>query len=171
MINIFIDTEFTDFVDPQLISLGMVAETGEEFYVELPYDLQRCSGFVKETVLPMLGYAPEAQVAKDDLYAKIIQWLRIVRQDNAEVRVCFDYQTDWDLFVGALDSKVPAWCVGRLVANCINEALRCEYHEKNRLPEHHALNDARANRYAFREAPNAIVDVVGNNFPPRTPTQ
>lgn len=39
--NVFIDTEFTDFLDPQLISIGLVAESGEEFYAELPYDIKR----------------------------------------------------------------------------------------------------------------------------------
>jgi hypothetical protein len=34
--NVFIDTEFTDFLDPQLISIGLVAQSGEEFYAELP---------------------------------------------------------------------------------------------------------------------------------------
>lgn len=34
-IKIFIDTEFTDFVDLKLISIRMVAETGEEFYAEV----------------------------------------------------------------------------------------------------------------------------------------
>jgi len=152
-INIFIDTEFTDFVDPQLISIGMVAETGEEFYAELPYDFRRCSEFVREAVLPMLGYTPEGQVAEDDLYVRITQWLRIVRLGDSAVQICYDYQTDWDLFVKALGGQTPSWCSGRLVADRINELLRHEYHEKNCLPEHHALNDAKANRYAFRESP------------------
>jgi hypothetical protein len=37
----------------------------------------------------------------------------------------------------------------------INELLRHEFHAKNRLPEHHALNDAQAMRYAFRESLHA----------------
>lgn len=28
---VFLDTEFTDFLDPRLISIGMIAYTGEEF--------------------------------------------------------------------------------------------------------------------------------------------
>jgi hypothetical protein len=35
----------------------------------------------------------------------------------------------------------------------INELLRYEFHVKNSLPEHHALHDALALRYAFREWP------------------
>ncbi|MDR6397475.1 hypothetical protein [Herbaspirillum seropedicae] len=52
--NVFIDTEFTDFLDPQLISIGLITESGEEFYAELPYDIKACSAFVKEAV-PLLA--------------------------------------------------------------------------------------------------------------------
>jgi hypothetical protein len=152
VINIFLDTEFTDFVDPQLISIGMSSETGEELYAEIPYDLQRCSEFVRETVLPMLGYSPEAEVTKDGLREKIVQWLCVIRPGSGVLRICYDYQTDWDLFIEAMDGQIPTWCTGRLVADRINELLRHEYHLQNCLPEHHALNDARANRYAFRES-------------------
>src|SRR5450830_1654813 len=95
--NVFIDTEFTDFLDPQLISIGLVAETGEEFYAELPYDAKACSAFVKEAVLPLLGYAPDAEVTKDALYAKMTQWLRMVKLTGDDIEICYDYQTDWDL--------------------------------------------------------------------------
>jgi hypothetical protein len=35
-LKVFIDTEFTDFIDPYLISIGLVAATGDEFYAEVP---------------------------------------------------------------------------------------------------------------------------------------
>jgi hypothetical protein len=149
--NVFIDTEFTDFLDPQLISIGLVAQSGEEFYAELPYEVRECSEFVKEAVLPLLGYAPHAEMSKDVLYLQMTNWLRLVRPKDQEVFVCYDYQTDWDLFYDVLDSRVPPWCKRRLVADRINELLRYEFHKKNKLPEHHALHDARANCYAFRE--------------------
>jgi len=31
-LKIFIDTEFTNLIAPQLVSIGLVAESGEEFY-------------------------------------------------------------------------------------------------------------------------------------------
>lgn len=153
--KVFVDTEFTDFLDPQLISIGLVAETGEEFYAELPYNIRECSEFVKEAVLPLLGYAPDAEVSKEDLYERITQWLCIVRPTGSDIHICYDYQTDWDLFYDVLGGRVPEWCKRRLVADRINELLRYDYHKKNNLPEHHALNDARANCYAFREQPSA----------------
>lgn len=57
---VFIDTEFTDFVNPQLISIGMVADSGEEFYAEVPFSDDRCSEFVRETVIPLLNQYPNA---------------------------------------------------------------------------------------------------------------
>ena len=153
--NVFIDTEFTDFLDPQLISIGLVAQSGEEFYAELPYEVRECSEFVKAAVFPLLGYAPHAEMSQEDLYLEMTNWLRLVRPKDQEVFICYDYQTDWDLFYDVLDGRVPPWCRRRLVADQISELLRYEFHWKNKLPEHHALNDAKANYYAFRELPPA----------------
>lgn len=151
--KVYIDTEFTDFTDPQLISIGMAAESGETFYAELPYDLTRCSPFVRDVVIPLLDNTPESRVSPDDLYIQLSNWLRLVRPGNETIEICFDYQTDWDLFASVFDHRVPVWCKSRLVARNINELLRYDFHKKHQLPEHHALNDARANSYAFRERP------------------
>lgn len=50
MYKIFIDTEFTDFTHPGLISIALVAETGEEAYFETQYVERECSDFVKDVV-------------------------------------------------------------------------------------------------------------------------
>ena len=151
--KIFIDTEFTDFVDPQLISIGLVAESGQEFYAEVPYSPWACSEFVRDIVIPMLGQDPRAYLSRDELYFRMNDWLRLIKPATDILEICYDYQTDWDLFCLALEDRPPAWCIPRLVANNINEILRIDYHAKHALPEHHALHDARANCYAFRELP------------------
>ena len=92
--NVFIDTEFTDFIDPQLISIDLVTQSGEEFYAELPYEVRECSEFIKAAVLPLLGYAPHAEMTKDDLYVQMTNWLRLVRPKDQEVFICYDYKTD-----------------------------------------------------------------------------
>jgi len=47
---VFLDTEFTDFVRPDLISIALVAEDGREFYAErTDYHRDACSDFVRET--------------------------------------------------------------------------------------------------------------------------
>lgn len=151
MLKIFLDTEFTDFFDPQLISIGMVADTGEEFYAEVPYRDDACSAFVHEAVIPLLGRIEKANCSIEDLPHRILVWLETVRRNDECVEICIDYQTDWDLFCDVLDYRVPTWCKKRLVATNINELLRYEFHKMTGLEEHHALYDARANQYGFRE--------------------
>jgi len=151
-IKVFIDTEFTDFYNPQLISMGMAADSGEEFYIELPFHYHDCNEFVREVVVPLLGKIPHAQCTNDDAYSRIVDWLKLIRYREENIEICFDHQTDWDLFGKALSENIPSWCKPRLVDDRINELLRYDFHEKNQLPEHHALYDAQANRYAFREA-------------------
>lgn len=152
--KVFIDTEFTNFVDPKLISIGLAAQSGEEFYAELPFSLGDCSEFVRAIVVPLLGKVPHAECTMDELYSRIIGWLKLVRSGDEDMEICFDYQTDWDLFSEALDCRIPSWCRHRMVSCNINELLRYEFHRKHKLPEHHALYDAQANRYAFRERPS-----------------
>ena len=51
--RIFADTEFTDFIDCDLISIALVAEDGHEFYAErTDFDHHACSAFVREAILP-----------------------------------------------------------------------------------------------------------------------
>lgn len=153
-LKIFIDTEYTDFIDTELISIGMVAETGEEFYAEVPYRAATCSVFVRESVIPLLGREPNAHCLADELRSRIITWLNIVRRRDEEVEICFDSETDWDLFIEAFGYRVPAWCKSRNVTCEINELLRFDFYQSRKLPEHHALYDAMANHYAFREKTN-----------------
>jgi hypothetical protein len=149
--NIFIDTEFTDFKNPQLISIGLVAASGEEFYAEVPYVESACSTFVKEVVIPLLGEPRRAACSTAELKDRLFTWLGLVRSRNETLKICFDFQTDWDLFVNALGGSVPSWCQARLIGREINKLLRYDFHKRNQLPEHHALYDAQAMRYAFRQ--------------------
>jgi len=150
-LKIFIDTEFTDFTDPHLISIGMASISGEEFYAEVAYPDEKCSVFVREIVIPLLGRIPDAQCLAVQLGDNILDWLDKVRR-NQDVEICFDFETDWDLFSNAIARPIPAWCAPRLIsARNINELLRYAFHKKKNLPEHHALYDAMATRYAFRE--------------------
>lgn len=110
ILNVFIDTEFTDFLDPDLISLGMAAESGEEFYGEVPYADHKCSQFVREGVLDLLGQIPHAYYNSHyELACAVVQWLELVRNKDQVVNICVDAQIDWDLFSHALDYRVPPW--------------------------------------------------------------
>ena len=148
--RIFIDTEFTNFIDTDLISIGMVASSGEEFYAEVPYPDAACSAFVREAVIPLLG-DPDAFCPKPDLIKRIYSWLAVVRPDaNTDIVICYDYTTDWVLFSDALGDHVPVWIKHENVNSNINEFLLWDFQKKDNYLEHHALHDARANRYAYR---------------------
>lgn len=55
--QIFLDTEFTSLDKPRLISIGLVADNGQEFYRELAdgWKLGECNMFVLARVLPLLS--------------------------------------------------------------------------------------------------------------------
>ncbi len=49
---VLLDTEFTAFVRPDLISIGLVAKDGREFYAErTDYHRDACSDFVRESAM------------------------------------------------------------------------------------------------------------------------
>jgi len=148
---IFMDTEFTNFADPQLISIGLAASTGEEFYAEVPYRIQACSEFVRDIVIPLMS--EESLCDYDDLHRRLISWFAIVRVQQ-ELTLCCDSHFDELLFKKIFDGEPPRYLRFREISQRnISELLRYQYHVLSRLPEHHALNDARALRYAFRERP------------------
>lgn len=149
--KIFIDTEYTNFLALGLISIGLVAETGEEAYFEVEYDASECSEFVRDIVVPLLGREPNAILPKHMLATRLTTWLEIVRPRRQDITICFDHQTDWNLFIAALDYRVPPWVESRNVCYEIGDLLYQDFFAREGLPEHHALYDARANAYAFRE--------------------
>lgn len=149
----FLDTEFTHFFDPQLISVGLVAEDWRQLYLELPYDRSRCSAFVREAVWPLLHKDPEAVCQLQDLKSRVHAWLEWVRPRQGEVVLCFDFQDDWDLLVDAMDYEIPTWVTPRLLrSEEVVELMLDDYWRRNPGERpHHALHDAKALRYAFRE--------------------
>ncbi len=148
---IFIDTEFTDFLDIHLISLGLVSSTGEEFYAEVPYPDASCSPFVREVVIPLLGKIPGAAMSKSALKEALLHWLNRCHQLMTPLYICYDFQSDWDLFVDAVDNEIPAWCQPRFIGNQLCQSTRLHFYTKHSLPMHHALYDARANSEAYMD--------------------
>ena len=51
----------------------------------------------------------------------------------------------------ALDYRVPSWVKPRNVCYEVGDLLYQDFFAREGLPEHHALYDARANAFAFRE--------------------
>lgn len=176
----FLDTEFTDFVACDLISIGLKAETGEEFYGEnLDFNGNLSSDFVRDNIYPLLN--PEVHGKKRvELSARLWQWLDELPCDKVEIYT--DYGTDWSLMFGLLEdhhpklmgpvdifSKLGAQC---LVTSALSgpdgfsrafEQLRKKFYEEflNHFMEtkeiqHHALSDARANLRGYLAAERAL---------------
>lgn len=151
--RIFIDTEFSNLIDIELISLGLVSDV-DEFYAELnDFPLDGCSAFVREAVLPHLGLKPEAVMSRDCLRGTLAAWLLQVKGDCDYVVISYDYFGDYVLFVEAL-GEVPPWVRGDNIRDRIDETEREAFWRSASLPRHHALYDARALRYAYRRGAN-----------------
>ncbi|MFZ6753867.1 hypothetical protein ACO0KY_10890 [Undibacterium sp. Dicai25W] len=145
---IFIDTEFTDFKDTELISIGLVSECGRyEFYAELPVNLAKCNDFVVANIVPQLGKVPGAQCSVAELKTRLVLWLEQFAE-QAPV-ICFDYDGDWRLFCHALDYQVPSWLRGKNIYPYLDKVALQMYFIDNQLKDHHALHDAKANCHAF----------------------
>jgi len=149
--KVFLDTEFTGLgKSAQLISIGLVTAGDETFYAEVPFELDRCNQFVREVVLPLLD--PACRCTAADLRSRLMDWVLHVRPEDEPLEVCFDFERDWDLFCAAIGEKnLPAWCARRKIySRNINQLMRLDFFQRNNLAEHHALNDALALKYAFR---------------------
>jgi hypothetical protein len=165
---VFCDTEFTDVLDPELISIALVAEDGREIYLERKdIATDACSDFVHEYVLPSLEGRPEISAGLPEIGNRLAAW---VAKLAVPVAIGCDAEFDWMLlnesFVRRDGSSIrPANLLTRVsltypsldfwaseeeerVARKFHEAVD-EYHERTRAPRHHALHDARAWRAAW----------------------
>lgn len=149
-LRVFFDTEFTNLHSPEIMSIGLVAETGEETYFETQFDIHECSDFVRHTVIPLLGKDVHAHVEKDTLPTLIRSWLNIIKERDQNIELCFDHETDAVLFKRVMHF-IPPWIILRNIEYHISLLLHEHFFKEHGLPEHHALYDARANAYAFRE--------------------
>lgn len=171
---VFIDTEFTNFNDPGLLSLGMVLGDGQEFYAELDRNdpqaaktFARASHFVREeAVLPQWGLVPDAAMSRQRMGERAADQLRDwSRALGQPLSVAFDYPADWQLLRRLLMFAKRWQEVGDLLRprNVVDltsqpegqaaaEAMLVQVRAQRGLGEHHALADALALRAAFRAA-------------------
>lgn len=138
---IFADCEFTDFLACELVSVGLVAADGREFYAERnDYDEAACNAFVRAAVLPQLGRCHDRVFTREGLRAALLEWL--AGFDGGFV--CVDHPTDWDLLLDVLDTTPSGW-KGLHVGQLVDNAKRERYFSAHG-GRHHALHDARALR-------------------------
>jgi hypothetical protein len=154
--RVFVDTEFTDFIDCDLISIALVADDGREFYGERSdFDISTCSQFVYAAVLPQLGLHPGCVFTREDMRVSLLKWLDGFAAESDRV-LCFDNGGDWELLCDALDEVPSGWLA--LHVGGMLDPHRLEEYFRKYGGRHHALSDARANRYAMGDVDAAWYD-------------
>lgn len=156
---VFLDTEFTNFTKPDLISLALVTEDGHEFYAErTDYNSDDCSDFVQKTVQPLLGRVPGAACTREQFTERLRRWLQ---QLPEPATIIFDYAGDRDLLTqitsghptvdlgqpGNIGQKIQLW-ENTVCDPIFEQAAARTYTEQ--WPAHHALADARALMAGYR---------------------
>lgn len=146
--KLFLDCEFTQLnQDTKLISLALVSETGDEFYVELTdiYQVADCSDFVIQNVLPQLDL-PLYGMSLVDAQAALRVFLGSI---DGQLEVCSDaLEWDWEFFcqLAYVGHKWPSHVENR-PTNLIHLFRNFEADDIGNitLPDlpHHALLDAR----------------------------
>ena len=150
--KIFIDTEFTDLVDMDLISIGLVTEDGQEFYAERnDFDVGLCNDFVRSEVLPLLRAPGAAVMSKLELRRAVDVWLSQFK-DNWPV-ICYDNMCDWAMLWDLYEKKTPQWLRMSNIRDYLDFEKRAAFFVETGLIQHHALNDAHANRCAIMSDP------------------
>ncbi len=159
MKTIFFDTEFTGLVvDPALISIGLVDETGARmFYAELTdtWRLADAGDFVREAVLPLLQ-GGEALMTMAELQTRLRAWIEAFGEPVQLATDSLSWDWPWIHEIFHEDGTWPS-NLDRRPTNVLpggdaaladfNLAVEAGYTAG--LRRHHALDDARANRQGW----------------------
>jgi hypothetical protein len=159
--RIFFDTEFTQFRDGELLSIGMVSDDDIWLVVEVHDRARhlRASDFCRMEVLSQFGATAALAVANDSAAGlAIAEWLS---QFGVPLDMCYDYKLDWHFLEGALcaagqwrqlERRLNAVNVAHVASSerCLN-AQEAYFAGKVRPGRHHPLIDALALRERWRE--------------------
>ena len=175
-LRVFIDTEFTDFINTDLISIGAAAENGSEFYGEnLSYIKSWQTKWVGEHVVPLLDPV-KFGMSRQELSTRLWVWIDELPCDNVIIMV--DHKTDeallLDLFNCDKHPKISAYQnLHNVIYSTIDAQMKdiggtdtdyhnrvtkvqknfkfgfANYFDRTREIQHHALSDAKANREAW----------------------
>jgi len=152
---VFLDTEFTglDQDKPDLISIGLVDETGREFYVELPEShwTVQCNEWVHFNVLPHLWRGDYVQ-SEASIRDRLTAWIEDIPDEAMIVTDCPDADftllkrllQQWPKNLAESPMQFSSWSMGDSRQPALQKLMN-DYHGPHR-PEHHALHDAHALR-------------------------
>ena len=145
---LFVDTEFTDFKDMDLISIGIVSQEHHEFYAEnSEYNRTWCSDFVKSEVIPKL-YGGEYALPYNKLKETLQLWVSDLLEEHTSVLFIFDYSGDWFL-LGELLIDYPHRDKIKGQQDELEDGIE-KFFMLDRSNEHHALYDAKALLNGFK---------------------
>jgi hypothetical protein len=161
---VYLDTEFSDFFDSELLSLGLVTGDGRELYIERADAAEiNTSDFVKAEVLPLFGRESPVVLPYEEIGDRVIAWFDELRGGDRSVaiEVISDSELDHRLLIDLLPS--PAWfrsvnVIDKLVQNLLSGRQWDRYVKEAEAwhlrvgVEHHALVDARIMARAFEAA-------------------
>jgi len=153
--RVYLDTEFTQFTQPQLISIGLVADSGREFYAVMKsFPVRKCSAFVREVVLPIIEHWPSTTLDRSELRQSLKQWLNEAAEP---LEIVCDFATDAELLIELIDGErnhaLRQFNIASVavlsVTQCeqITDAVDSYFTVPRQWPRHHALEDVRALRY------------------------
>lgn len=173
-IHVFMDTEFTSFTHPELISIGLAsAHSDAKLYLEVA-EVQDMvvSEFVREEVLPLLGMHDPEILPYDRLAARLEGWFDELRAGDRETSIVLlsDSSVDWTLVseLKIMSHGPTSWMrsinvVGRLIQHYVENGRHwqsfLEEVEKFHIRigvRHNALVDARGLKSAYFKSLEAL---------------
>lgn len=158
----FLDTEFMeDGKTIGLISIGIVAEDGREFYAETSdVDLDQANDWVKQNVLPQLWHRNKVEGNKFNRDGGNGGWWTRKEIRSGILRFVGDDKPEFWGYYADYDWVVFCWLFGKMIdlpkgwpMYCRDIKQLCDSVGNPKLPsqtgEHHALEDARWNKRAY----------------------
>lgn len=170
MIEIFLDTEFSDFKTLNLVSIGLVTEIDKNFYMEnSSINAKDCSLFVQKEIFPLLK-GGQNNISYEEIQNKLNIWLNSF---NEEIVFIADYDGDFVILKKLLGHNVQKYKYKSLSEilfddlidyhknknfHEIYQKLHVElqiridnYFKQNKIKPHNALEDAKANMKALSQ--------------------
>jgi hypothetical protein len=158
---VFIDTEFDNFTNMELISIGLIsADKTKSFYMEnADFRQYTCSPFVKAVVIPLLSLNLEVTRPKLKIEEMIREWCATF---DDQIEIVIDYYGDWEILIELFNYDIPLNMADRpihisqlieITEDNINDdntaAFFDLYKDEHR---HHALSDAKANLWEYHKS-------------------
>jgi hypothetical protein len=118
-----------------------------------------CSPYVIDNDLPLLGSTEDVVRSRHQVREDLREWLG--QFEAYQIQMMFGHENDWHPFCDFL-LQVPPNVRCTVVGHHIHQEDLELFFKENNLHPHHALHDARANRFAFFQEWMRESTCVGN---------